>query len=62
MDAFARVRTKSLLLRLWPTKSLHKSVKEPMDHLNETAGLNNDQIKQNQNFLDAIKNGGIWFS
>tara|TARA_Y100001968_G_scaffold182331_1_gene166939 strand:- start:187 stop:369 length:183 start_codon:yes stop_codon:yes gene_type:complete len=60
MVSFARARTKSWLSRLWPVTV------QPIK--NETKGLDNSkeliekQREQNKYFLDASKNGGLWFS
>ena len=60
MVSFARARTRSLLSRLWPmtakplnnqTVESHKSIK-----------LIEDIAEQNKCFLEARKNGGMWFS
>ncbi|WP_413684425.1 hypothetical protein [Prochlorococcus sp. MIT 1011] len=55
MVSFARARTRSLLSKLWPVteKSLN----------NHSVELREDDIeKQNKCFLEASKNGGMWFS
>ena len=60
MVSFARARTRSLLSRLWPMTA------KPID--NQTVGLQKsenwikDIEEQNKCFLEASKNGGIWFS
>ena len=60
MVSFARARTRSLLSRLWPIKAkplnnqkieLHKSEKK-IEIIKE----------QNKFFLEASKDGGMWFS
>ena len=59
MVSFARARTRSLLSRLWPmtakpvnNKTVELKSKELIDDIAET----------NKCFLEASKNGGIWFS
>ncbi len=58
MDAFARIRTRSLLFKLWPEKTSTEKV-EKLNSCNERI---DEQLNQNNHFLHAIKNGGIWFS
>ena len=60
MVSFARARTKSLLSRLWPMKVplLTNNVTE----WERSKELNIKQNKQDKRFIEAIKNGGIWFS
>ena len=58
MVAFARLRTKSLLNKFWPAKiQLINVVKVQPSHSNLE-----DKSDKNTHFLDAIKDGGIWFS
>ena len=60
MVSFARARTRSLLSRLWPMTA------KPLN--NQNLGLHNsenlieDIEEQNKCFLEASKNGGMWFS
>ena len=58
MVSFARARTRSLLSRLWPVKVQPLKI--------ETADsdkyLIEKQQEQNKCFLEASKNGGLWFS
>mgnify|MGYP004417214935 CR=1 FL=1 len=60
MVSFARARTRSWISRLWPV-----SVKP---NSNETAELDKSKelietiSVQNKCFLEASKNGGMWFS
>ena len=61
MVAFARARTRSWLTRLWPVTV------QPID--NETLAMDSmskklieKQHAQNRSFLEASKNGGMWFS
>tara|TARA_B100001113_G_C20619327_1_gene409705 strand:- start:109 stop:291 length:183 start_codon:yes stop_codon:yes gene_type:complete len=60
MVSFARARTKSLLSRLWPTaeKPLNNQTVESPN----SKKLLQDIDQQNKCFLEASKNGGIWFS
>tara|TARA_Y100001968_G_C19094432_1_gene589382 strand:+ start:262 stop:444 length:183 start_codon:yes stop_codon:yes gene_type:complete len=60
MVSFARARTRSLISRLWPVsaKKLNKKTVE----LEKSNNLIEDIDKQNKYFLEASKNGGIWFS
>tara|TARA_Y100001968_G_scaffold311813_1_gene334295 strand:- start:126 stop:299 length:174 start_codon:yes stop_codon:yes gene_type:complete len=57
MVSFARARTRSLLLRLWPMKA-----KPFNNQAVELEKSKNDIEDQNKCFLEASKNGGIWFS
>ena len=60
MVSFARAKTKSWLLRLWPvTVQPTKNETVAMDMSKE---LIEKQQKQNKCFLEASKNGGMWFS
>ena len=62
MVSFARARTRSLLSRLWPMKSeLIKNTIET-DVLEKSQELIKKQKIQDNYFLEASKNGGIWFS
>ena len=62
MVSFARARTRSLLSRLWPMKSeLIKNTIET-DGLEKSQDLIKKQKIQDNYFLEASKNGGIWFS
>ena len=62
MVSFARARTRSLLSRLWPMKSeLIKNTIET-DGLEKSQELIKKQKIQDNYFLEASKNGGIWFS
>tara|TARA_Y100001968_G_C18749872_1_gene432899 strand:- start:335 stop:517 length:183 start_codon:yes stop_codon:yes gene_type:complete len=60
MVSFARARTRSLLLRLWPV------VAKPHNNKKVEAKKEKDFIEdieeQNKCFLEASKNGGMWFS
>ena len=61
MVSFARARTRSLLSRLLPTNTqLIKNKKDILD--NSQQDLIRRQKEQDNYFLEAIKNGGMWFS
>ena len=60
MVSFARARTRSLLSKLWPVteKNLNKQTIES----HKSKKLIEDIAEQNKCFLEASKNGGMWFS
>ena len=60
MVSFARARTKSLLSRLWPMKVplLTNNVIE----WEKSKELTIEQNEQDKRFIEASKDGGIWFS
>ena len=60
MVSFARARTRSLLSRVWPVMA--KPIKNETVELDKTKDLVEKQQEQNKCFLQASKNGGIWFS
>ena len=60
MVSFARARTKSLLSRLWPMKVL--LLTNNVTELEKSKELIIKQNEQNKRFIEASKNGGIWFS
>ena len=60
MVSFARARTKSLLSRLWPMKVL--LLTNNVTELEKSKELINKQDEQDKRFIEASKNGGIWFS
>jgi len=60
MVSFARARTRSLLSRLWPVTE--KALKNQTVELQKSKKLIEDIAEQNKCFLEASKNGGIWFS
>ena len=60
MVSFARARTRSLLSRIWPVKV--QSIKNEIIALEESQDFIDKQRKQNECFLEASKNGGMWFS
>ena len=60
MVSFARARTRSLLSKLWPITE--KLLNNHSVELRESNKLIDDIEKQNKCFLEASKNGGMWFS
>ena len=60
MVSFARARTRSLLSRLWPVTE--KSINNKAIEFNKSKKLIKDIAEQNKYFLEASKNGGMWFS
>ena len=60
MVSFARARTRSLLSRLWPMTA--KPLKNQKVELHKSEELIEDIEEQNKCFLEASKNGGMWFS
>ena len=60
MVSFARARTRSLLSKLWPVTG--KPLNNHSVELRESNKLIDDIEKQNKCFLEASKNGGMWFS
>ena len=60
MVSFARARTRSLLSRLWPV--LAPPINNLTGELGKTKDLVEKQQEQNKSFLEATKNGGMWFS
>ena len=60
MVSFARARTRSLLSRLWPMKA--KPLNNQTVELHKSRNLIEDIEEQNKFFLEASKNGGMWFS
>ena len=60
MVSFARARTRSLLSRLWPVST--KNLNNQKNELEKSKYLIEDIDKQNKRFLEASKNGGMWFS
>ena len=60
MVTFARLRTRSWLTRLWNLKLLSfNSETIEFDMSNELIRKHKEEKKR---FLEAIKNGGMWFS
>ncbi len=60
MVSFARARTRSLLSRLWPMKA--QLITRQTDVIDNSQELMKKQKEQDSYFLEASKNGGIWFS
>jgi len=60
MVSFARARTRSLLSRLWPVTE--KSLNNQTIESHKSKKLIEDIAEQNKCFLEASKNGGMWFS
>jgi len=60
MVSFARERTRSLLSRLWPVKE--KTLNNQTVGSHKSKKLFEDIAEQNKCFLEASKNGGMWFS
>ena len=60
MVSFARARTRSWLSKLWSvTVQSNKNETVAMDMSKK---LIENQQEQNKSFLEASKNGGMWFS
>ena len=60
MVSFARARTRSLLSMLWPAKN--ETINNDKAQLVNSKELIEKQQEQNKCFLEATKNGGMWFS
>jgi len=60
MVSFARARTRSLLSRLWPVTG-NPTNNEAIES-NKPKKQIKDIAEQNKCFLEASKNGGMWFS
>tara|TARA_Y100001968_G_scaffold217162_1_gene199892 strand:+ start:181 stop:363 length:183 start_codon:yes stop_codon:yes gene_type:complete len=60
MVSFARARTRSLLSRLWAVTA--QPINNDIAQLNKSKDLIEKQQEQNNSFLEASKNGGMWFS
>ena len=60
MVSFARARTRSLLSKLWPIKT--KPLNNQEIKLHKSENLIETINEQNKCFLEASKNGGMWFS
>jgi len=60
MVSFARARTRSLLSRLWPVTEKKLNNRTVESH--KSKKLIEDIAMQNKCFLEASKNGGMWFS
>ncbi len=60
MVSFARARTRSLLSKLWPVTE--KNLNNQTIESHKSKKLIEAIAKQNKCFLEASKNGGMWFS
>ena len=60
MVSFARARTRSWLSKLWPVTV--QSNKNETVEMDMSKKLIENQQEQNKSFLEASKNGGMWFS
>ena len=60
MVSFARARTRSWLLKIWPVSV--QPIKNERAVFKESTEFLEKQKQQNKSFLKAIKNGGMWFS
>ena len=60
MVSFARARTRSLLSKLWPVTE--KTLNNQTIESQKSKKLIKDIAEQNKCFLEASKNGGMWFS
>ena len=60
MVSFARARTRSWLSRLWPLTVKHIHNEKIQIEMSEK--LIEKQQERNKCFLEASKNGGLWFS
>ena len=60
MVSFARARTRSWLSKLWP--EIVQQLRNKTGELDNSKELIDKQQEQNICFLEAIKNGGMWFS
>ena len=60
MVSFARARTRSLISRLWPVTE--KPINNKAIESNKPKKQIKDIAEQNKCFLEASKNGGMWFS
>mgnify|MGYP001276072817 CR=1 FL=1 len=60
MVSFALTRTRSWISRLWPLKV--QPIHNEIVHIDQSKELIEKHEEQNTCFLEASKNGGIWFS
>ena len=60
MVSFARARTRSLLSKLWPVTE--KNLNNQTIESHKSKKMIKDIAEQNKCFLEASKNGGMWFS
>ena len=61
MSTFARAITRSWVSRLWTT-SPELTNKDNLEIETQANQVNTKLVEQNRRFLDASKDGGIWFS
>jgi len=60
MVAYARARTRSWISILWPETV--ETIKSETTDLAKSKELIEKHQEQRKNFLEASKNGGMWFS
>ncbi len=60
MVSFARAKTRSLLSRLWPVTEKNLKNQTVESHMSKKPI--EEIAEQNKCFLEASKNGGMWFS
>ena len=60
MVAYARARTRSWISILWPERV--KPIKSDSTDFAKSKELLEKHQEQRKNFLEASKNGGMWFS
>ncbi len=60
MVSFARARTRSWLSKLWPVRD--QPIKDETVAIDISRKLMEKHKEQNKSFLEASKNGGMWFS
>ncbi len=60
MVSFARARTRSWISKLWPLTA--EKINEETFELDRSKESMNKQQSEKRIFLEAIRNGGIWFS
>ena len=60
MVSFAGARTRSWLSKLRPLSAQTK--KNELNPSYKSKGIIKNHLEQNKCFLEAIKNGGMWFS
>ena len=60
MASFARAITRSWISRLWPVTV--QPTKNEIVAMDVSKDLIEKQEEQNRSFLEASKNGGMWFS
>ena len=60
MVSFARARTRSWISKLWPVTV--QPTKDETTTMGTSKELIEKQQEQNKCFIEASKNGGMWFS